>query len=281
MPCSTKHSKMQDVVKSLMDNVQWRTLILVCSQYRLVQTESQDFISKTWLLRTIWTAKSKPFWLGNQRSGHPSAFCTTLSPGVTVISPLSKNMTGHKGHKRLDRHLRSAFLTPSPHYGILLYSKLWPSDLVSHPSAGHVVMWCMSDGAEVRHTRAGEDPIHKSSGNSVMLFGRNCVLDCYTLYQSSPLPDIIFLIAQKKAQTVHWNTFFMQAAILSMQGFPKLPSLNQIFRKTRKENGRVFSISSCSPAAGGRLRYSSQSGSQWDNASTSNKHEFLHVLIIR
>lgn len=34
-----------------------------------------------------------------------------------------------------------------------------------------------------------------------------------------------------KTQTAYCNQFFMQAALLSMQGFPKLTLLNQIFRK--------------------------------------------------
>lgn len=67
---------------------------------------------------------SKPVSLGNQLPSHPSGFCTISPPGIIVISPLSKDMTGHKGCEEPDQHLRSASPIPSPRYGIFLYSKL-------------------------------------------------------------------------------------------------------------------------------------------------------------
>lgn len=156
-----------------MDQVQYRTLILVCSQHRLVQTPSQDFISQTWLLRSIWTATSKLFLLGNQLSSHPSGFCAALPSGITVISPLKKDMTGHKSHRELDQHLSSAFSHPFP---LLVFSSSQPDMTpVPHPDACHVSVCRMIDNAEVRHIiRAGEPPIHKSTAHAPLI--RNCVL---------------------------------------------------------------------------------------------------------
>lgn len=123
-----------------------------CSQCRLVQIKSglhqPDVISWNHTKST-----SKPTSLGNQLPSHPSGFCTISPPGITVISPLSKDMTGHKGREEPDQHLRSASPIPSPGCSIFLYSKLWPRDLVFDPDAGHVVVWRMIDGAEVRRSK--------------------------------------------------------------------------------------------------------------------------------
>lgn len=65
--------------------------------------ESRPYQADTTSKNYIKTATSKPLLLVNQLSSRPSGFCMTLSPGITVLSPLSKDMTGHKGQKKLDQ----------------------------------------------------------------------------------------------------------------------------------------------------------------------------------
>lgn len=125
----------------------------------------QDFTARRDFLRTIWAATSKTVLLGNQLSSHPSALCTDLPRGITVIIPLkAKTWLVTRGVKNLISISRLTFkslLLATVFLCIENYD--FVTSLIQTQDSADVVI----DSAEV--IRPGEDPIHKSTVHAPLI----------------------------------------------------------------------------------------------------------------